>query len=59
MRGTYEPPDDMTTGEQLLRRVDRLLSAEGTPQCDISTGTVMCWSSSRLTPPSKASRSGE
>jgi tetrahydromethanopterin S-methyltransferase subunit D len=28
-------------------------------QCDIRTGTVMCWRSSRLTPPINASRSGE
>ena len=28
-------------------------------QCDIRTGTVMCWRSSRLTPPIRASRSCE
>jgi len=40
----------MPPGERLLRWSTGYCRADGSAQCDISTGTVMCSSSSRLTP---------
>ena len=40
----------------------RVLPARGPmlrAQCDMSTGTVMCWSKPRVTPPSTSSRMRE
>jgi hypothetical protein len=59
-----ELPIPITTVRVLSDEVGRLflmarLGMGAAYQCDINTGTVICSSSSRVTPPTKASRSGE